>query len=294
MLDQRIRNFLVIAEMGSLSEAAERLGLSQSGLSRQLRLLEEHLGRSLFTRTGRGVVLNDVGKQLEAAARPAFEVIDATLAKLHSELGNAPESLRIAMVHTLSLYFLPTLLMQFCATHPGVNIYLLGRGSPDVVNLVDSGRVDLGFVYDVAVTIDGLTIDRLFEERMCLVHHRDRPVPVPTVDGPPWDAPLVTFPKHYALRRMLHRARLDQNVVAEVETVDTMLRLVACKLGACVLPDRIPDAELQSLDLDRKPLALPDLRRWVVCIRRGNAAPSPACQQLVALAKTWGSTHPAE
>ncbi|MCC7039188.1 MAG: LysR family transcriptional regulator [Burkholderiales bacterium] len=291
MLDQRIRYFLTIAETGSLSEAAERLGLSQSGLSRQLKLLEDHLGRPLFARTGRGVVLNDIGKRLDAAARPAFEAIDATLEMLRTEFGVVQGSLRIAMVHTLSLYFLPPLLAQFHASHPGINTYLLGRGSPEVVNLVGTGKVDLGFVYDVAVTIDGLDVERLFEERMCLVHHRDTAVDVPTDAGPPWSAPLITFPKYYALRQMLHRAQLDRHVVAEVETVDTMLRLVSCKLGVCVLPDLIPDSEFEHLQLERTPISLPDLRRWVVGIRRRDAKPALAGAHLMALAKAWRTTR---
>ncbi|MCC6868449.1 MAG: LysR family transcriptional regulator [Burkholderiales bacterium] len=287
MLDQRIRYFLTIAETGSLSEAAERLGVSQSGLSRQLKQLEDHLGRPLFTRTGRGVVLNDTGKRLEATARPAFAAIDQAVDLLRTEFGLVQGSIRIAMVHTLSLYFLPQLLAQFRHTYPAVNTYILGRGSPEVVNLVASGKVDLGFVYDVAVTIDGLDVERLFEERMCLVHHRDTPVDVPAHDGPPWTMPLITFPKNYALRQMLHRARLDRHVVAEVETVDAMLRLVSCKLGVCVLPDLIPDSEFDSLKLRYEAIGLPDLRRWVVGIRRADAIPSAAASHLMDLARAW-------
>src|SRR6185312_3690600 len=134
MLDERLRYFLVIAETGSLSKAAEAIGISQSGLSRQLRQLEDEIGRPLFMRTGRGVELNDIGTRLDRAIRPAFGTI----------------------VHTLSHYCLPRLLAQFHDRHPGVNTYLLGRGSPDVVDLVSSGKADLGFVYDVAVAVDGL------------------------------------------------------------------------------------------------------------------------------------------
>ncbi len=291
MLDQRIRYFLTIAETGSLSEAAERLGVTQSGLSRQLKQLEDHLGRPLFTRTGRGVALNDIGKRLEAASRPAFRAIDDALDTLRTESGVAPGTIRIAMVHTLSLYFLPPLLAQFRHAYPTVNTYVLGRGSPEVVNLVGSGKVDLGFVYDVAVTIEGLNVERLFEERMCLVYHRDTPVDVPVDDGQSWAAPLVTFPKYYALRQMLHRAQLDRHVVAEVETVDAMLRLVSCKLGVCVLPDLIPDSEFDRLQLVRRPIALPDLRRWVVGISRADAALPVASRHLMDLAKAWRGEH---
>lgn len=285
MLDQRLRYFLVIAETGSLSDAAEQMGISQSGLSRQLRQLEDDLGRPLFIRTGRGVELNNAGTRLERAIRPAFGAIDDATEMLRTEFGTMQGSVRIAMIHTLSHYFLPKLLAQFHKEHPGVNTYLLGRGSPDVVSLVKSGKADLGFVYDVAVTVDGLTIDHLFEEHMCLVHHRDNLTAVVPDGSQPWELPLITFPRYFALRQMLHRARLDRNVVAEVETVDTMLRLVSCKLGVCVLPDLVQDSELESMQLRRQPISLPDLRRWVVCIRTSDASPSPTCEALIRLAK---------
>lgn len=285
MLDQRLRYFLAIAEHGSLSKAAENLGISQSGLSRQLKQLEADLGWPLFVRTGRGVELNHAGIRLERSVRPAFNTIDQTLDMLRSQFGTAQGSIRIAMVHTLSHYFLPRLLAQFQTEHPGINTLLLGRSSPDVVELVRSGRVDLGFVYDVAVTVNALTIDHLFEERMCLVCHQDNKVAPPAQGQGPWGPALITFPKHYALRQMLHRSGLDRNVVAEVETVDTMLRLVSYKLGVCVLPDLMPDYELESMHLCRQPISLPGLRRWVVCISPHNTVPSPICRELINMVK---------
>lgn len=288
MLDQRIRYFLTIAETGSLSEAAECLGISQSGLSRQLKQLEDNLGQPLFVRTGRGVKLNPVGQELEKAVRPAFHTIDHSLDIVRSKTGALRGSITIAMVHTLSHYFLPKVLATLHSMHPSVNTLLLGRGSPEVVDLVRSGKADIGFVYDTAVTVDGLNIDRLFEERMCLVHHQDMPVDSLNDDEQPWSSPLITFPEYYAIRRMLHRAKLDNNVVAEVETVDAMLCLVSCKLGVCVLPDLMPDSELYSLKLRRQPIFLQDLRRWVVCISSLAMAPSPAGEALIDLAKKAG------
>lgn len=289
MIDRKIRYFLAIAGTRSLSEAAENLGISQSGLSRQLKQLEDYFGRPLFVRTGRGVVLNDTGSRLESAVRPSYEAIDQTIDILRAELGTLQGSVRIAMVHTLSYYFLPPLLAQFHDTFPDVNTYLLGRGSPDVVKLVETGRADLGFVYDVAVVAEELAVERLFEERMCLLHHRDWPVPVPTEDGQSWELPLITFPKYYALRRMLHRAKLDKNVVAEVDTVDVMLHLVSRKLGVCILPSLIPDWQFDDLRLTRRPITLPALRRWVVCITRTRSTPSPVCLTLIELAKSHAS-----
>ena len=60
--DRQLRYFLQIAELKSLSRAAEDLDQTQSGLSRQLAALEAHVGKPLFNRTGRGVELTEAGQ----------------------------------------------------------------------------------------------------------------------------------------------------------------------------------------------------------------------------------------
>lgn len=292
MIDQRIRYFLTIAEAGSISEAASTLGISQSGLSRQLKQLEDYFGRPLFVRTGRGVALSDSGFRLEAAVRSSYETIDQGIDTLRAGSGIVQGSVRIAIVHTLSYYFLPPLLAKFRDTYPDVGTYLLGRGSPEVVKLVEMGRAPLGFVYDTAVTADELAVEHLFEERMCLLHHEDFDAYPPLRAGTRWEFPLITFPKYYALRRMLHQAGLDRNVVAEVDTVDVMLHLVARKLGVCILPRLVPDWPFGGLRLTRHDIELPTLRRWVVCIRHRRTQPSRVCQVLIDLAKSYAAQLP--
>lgn len=77
---KQLRSFVHIAELGSLSRAAERLNLSQPALSRQLSLLEETLDTKLLERTGRGVKLTEAGQMLAERAR----VILSDLARLEA------------------------------------------------------------------------------------------------------------------------------------------------------------------------------------------------------------------
>jgi LysR family transcriptional activator of glutamate synthase operon len=141
--DRQIRYFLKIAEVRSLSRAAEDLDCTQPGLSRQLAALEAHLGRALFSRTGRGMDLTDAGRQLLEAVGPAFASIDGALRALRAQ-DELRGALRLASVHTLSYYFIGEVMAKFSQQYGMVSLSVMGRSSPDVVELVESGKADVG------------------------------------------------------------------------------------------------------------------------------------------------------
>jgi DNA-binding transcriptional LysR family regulator len=69
--------------------------------------------------------------------------------------------------------------------------------------------------------------------------------------------------------------------VAEVETIDAMLRLVASGLGDCILPSRIPDSLLHEHNLYKYPIKQPALQRWVVAILRADRDPQALTSRLL-------------
>ncbi len=263
------------------------LGLTQSGLSRQLAHLEAAVGQKLCDRHGRGVSLTDAGHKLQAAAQAAYDVIDNTILQLCEEQGVSQGSLRVAVIHTLSYYFMPDVVSRFMSQRPNANVSLMGRSSPEVVELVETGKADIGFVYDVAVASDAVEIVPLFDDVMTLIVSQNSPsVALEGVDLEAQRLPLVAFPAHYALRRMLHRKGLDTNVVAEVDTVDAMLRLVASTGGQCVLPDRVPTQLLENYGLSRVRITNPRLSRRVVAITKREKAQTALVKHILKIAQT--------
>ena len=170
---------------------------------------------------------------------------------------------------------------------PNANVSLMGRSSPEVVELVETGKADIGFVYDVAVASDAVEIVPLFDDVMTLIVSQNSPLAaLEGVDLEAQRVPLVAFPEHYALRRMLHRKRLDTNVVAEVDTVDAMLRLVASTGGQCVLPDRVPTQLLENYGLSRVRIINPRLSRRVVAITKREKAKTALVKHMLKIAQT--------
>lgn len=119
--DRLLRSFLRIAELRSLSRAADDLDQTQSGVSKQLATLEAQVGKPLFARTGRGVALTDVGKRLQEAIEAPYRAIDLAVEAIRDVHGIAQGTLRIAFVHTVNYYFLAEAIANFVGNYPNVN-----------------------------------------------------------------------------------------------------------------------------------------------------------------------------
>ena len=287
--DRQLRYFLRIAQLGSLSRAADELDQTQSGLSRQLAALEAHVGKPLFTRTGRGVELTAAGRQLQEQTAGAFDTIDRTLDTLRVREGITQGTVRLAVVHTLSYYFMSDVVSRFVSQHESVNLSLMGRSSPDVVDLVESGKADAGFVYDAAVASASLVCRPLFDDDMCLIVQEGSPIEEP-IDLTAQSPKLVGFPSHYMLRRMVHSAGITPHFTAEAETVDAILKLVSSGVGACILPSRIPDKLLVDYRLRKVAIARPVLRRRVVVIVKADKTLPPIVERLIDTAMDIAAT----
>ena len=278
-MDRQLRYFICIAELGSLSRAADALDQTQSGLSRQLATLEARIGQPLFLRTGRGVELTEAGKLLYDATQPAYRGIDLAVERMRHQ-GVTQGTLRLAAVHTLSYYYTADLVAGFVSAHPSVNLSIMGRSSPEVVALVESGKADLGLVYDSAVDSGTLESCPLFDDDMALIVRHDSPLSGPQ-DLAALSLRLVGFPPHYALRRMIQSAGLQPDFAAEAETIDAMLRLVSSGVGDCILPARIPDKLLDDYGLRKLPVARPLLRRRVVAVTQAGKPRTPLLKEFL-------------
>ena len=273
--DRRLRYFLTIAALGSMSRAAEDLGISQPSLSRQISALEAFIGKPVFDRTGRGMVLSDTGRELHRMIAPAFQLIDNTLAKVRDVSPGAQSSLKIATVHTLTYYFLGHLVSAIASEKGDANLHLMARSSPEVVDLVSTGKAELGFVYDSAVACPGLVSVDLFNDDISLIVRVDDASFGDAVNI--WAQPLrlVAFPEHYALRKMLDHSKLDFIISAETDTVDAALEFVSAGIGLCLLPRRMPEQLLRDHQLRKVAITGGTLARKVVAIHRDGYKLSP-------------------
>src|SRR5215510_5853128 len=116
----RLKYFLRIADEGSINRAASVLGIAQPALSRQVRLLEEDLGVTLFRRTARGVQLTEEGERLRATTVAPLRQLELAMRYAGSPLARVERGLHIGLPPTAACFLSVPLLDSLSAAFPKV------------------------------------------------------------------------------------------------------------------------------------------------------------------------------
>ena len=138
--------FCTVARCGSLSNAARELYVSQPAISQSMHRLEYTLGCTLFTRTSRGISLTSEGRMLYSYADKAVSLIAAAEDKLNRMRTLQSGGLMIGASDTLCQYFLLPYLEKFHSEYPDIQLQVTNRTTPDTVELLKVGKVDIALV----------------------------------------------------------------------------------------------------------------------------------------------------
>jgi LysR family nitrogen assimilation transcriptional regulator len=163
-----LRYFQVVAEYGSYSRGAEWLRISQPAVSRQIRRLEDELGRKLFRRIGQGVTLTEAGRVLQERAQAAFRTLDQARAEIRGAPAGPTGTVALAVPPAAGRWLVPPLAERMAKAMPGVQLRVLGGFSGTIDEWLVRGRVDLALAHD-PLPRKGFSITPLAEEEVCLV-----------------------------------------------------------------------------------------------------------------------------
>lgn len=136
--------FVAVAQAGSVSRAAENLGLSQSAMSNALMALEEQLDIQLFDRVGKSVHLNELGRQLLPRAADLVERANEIESMLHGRKGFG--QIRVGAGLTIGNYLATLVVAAFLDRHSGCRVHLDVRRSPAIIDAVAALELDLGLI----------------------------------------------------------------------------------------------------------------------------------------------------
>lgn len=305
---QPLRCFVTVATESGISRAAEKVNLSQSAVSLQIKHLEDSLGISLFDRTSKGLVLNANGEALLPFAKSCLDDLEAFGAAAERIAGTARETLRIGTILDPEFTRLGSLLGALARTNPGLVVELHHGTSDDALARISRRELDAGFYLDARdhpeptgpAACDASGRPQRFD---VLVLQQF----VYRVAAPPgWEAkvlgkgwaqlaqlPWLATPAASAHRRLLapvfERLRVEPRRSAVANQESLTLDLIGAGAGLGLVRDDVVRREGASRKLVIADAVHLDCVMSFVALR-GRAESSPLRQTWDALREIWGAS----
>jgi DNA-binding transcriptional LysR family regulator len=139
----KLAPFLVVAEAGTIHEAAKRLHMTQPALSRMIKVLEETCGYQLFARSRTGVSLTDAGKELLSYAKMTLKELENLESKLQAPTNQLAGHIRIGTYESLAQYLWPDFLHHMQSENPALAISLRTSSEVQQSELLSRGEIDI-------------------------------------------------------------------------------------------------------------------------------------------------------
>jgi LysR family transcriptional regulator, regulator for metE and metH len=229
-----------IASTGSVTRAAERLHLTQSALSHQLRDIESRLGIQLFLRLGKRMVLTPPGERVLGAAKRVLDEIGRAEEDLKLMSQNGKGVLRLCTQCNTGYHWLPPLLQSFHRKYPGVDVQIMVNATARPIEALLDGQIDLAVVTS-DVTDKRLRSVRLFDDELVAVVAPTHPFAKRSSIEPDDFAEehliIYTDDRHdsYTFTRILGPAGVEPARVSQVPLTEAILELVKAGLGVSVM-----------------------------------------------------------
>jgi len=164
----QLRIFQVAAKVQNFTRAAEALFLTQPGISKHIKELEEYYGTRLFDRLGKKVVLTQAGEILYAKTEVIFNMIDQLKVEIDELQGMSRGTLNIGASITIGVYILPEILGRFRSLYPNIDIRLDIILNRQVAEMVINNTIDFGFL-GAPVIDDRLRLDTFSQDELVLI-----------------------------------------------------------------------------------------------------------------------------
>ena len=266
---RQLRTFTLVAELGSLSSASDRLRVAQPALSRQVKLLEHELQVELFVRTGRGMVLTAAGRVLLERTAGLVRQIEQVRDDMRSTAGAPCGNVALGLVPTVSNVVSARLARTVARELAGVSLRIVESYGGHLVEWLHRGELDLAIIYGPATDLH-LAVQSIGHEEVVVV-------------GPPgcglaargavemgWvlQQRLILPSYSHGLRALVEQAAARRgrtlDVVMEADSYRVLTSLVEEGLGFSVLPPSAIRAEIRDARLEVAAIVRPAVTRELV------------------------------
>ena len=160
---RQYRYFVVLAEELHFARAAERIGIGQSNLSREVKALEQQMGLRLFYRTSRRTELTAVGERFVEAARRVLAAEEHARLAIGELRRSTKEQLRLGICERVASARISTVLAAWRGANPAVELRVVSRSGRALIDEIENGLLDAG-ITAMQVTEPGILIEPLWSD----------------------------------------------------------------------------------------------------------------------------------
>jgi DNA-binding transcriptional LysR family regulator len=233
--------FRAVAEEGSFTRAAERLHVSQSAISRQVKLLEDELGGVLLHRGGKRATLTPPGELMLRLANRVHRDVQDVLGQISETRELRRGTLTLAGGMTVCMHLLPRLLKRYRRRYPGVELKVVSGSMDTLLGLLRAHEVDLALL-TLPLLDDDLAVVPVLKEEMVVVTAPGHPLSKqrwvdPHALGP---VPLILYEAGSNSRRvqdqLFDEDAMPKKVAMETENVEIIKAMVGAGLGVTLIP----------------------------------------------------------
>lgn len=291
-----------IAELGSLTRAAERLRIAQPSLSRQMRLLEDELGVTLFTRGHRGMQLTEAGEALRAQISGPLRHIGHALYEIRSLPTETTGTVILGMPPTVAGVLGEALVARVGQAASRISLQIVEAQSGHLLEWMKRGDLDAAILY--GPTPAGLNATRLLDDEVVLVGGPELAARESIDFKALAEVPLVLPSDPHGLRIAIEtaatKARVRLTILAQVDSLGLTRRLVASGKANTLLPRVAISEELARGALIATPITPRLDRQLFVAMQSSAESPRAILQveqivrsEVAALVKTgaWPSAR---
>ncbi|WP_165462499.1 nitrogen assimilation transcriptional regulator NAC [Atlantibacter sp.] len=246
---RRLKYFVKIVDIGSLTQAAEVLHIAQPALSQQVATLEGEMDQQLLIRTKRGVTPTEAGKILYAHARTILRQCEQAQLAVNNVGHTLSGHVSIGLAPGTAASSITMPLLQAVRNElPDVLVYLQENNGSQLNEKLLGGQLDMAVLYD-RTPVAGISSQPLLKEELFLVGTRECPgqqVDLTSVAGM-----NLFLPRDYcAIRKRVDEAfalrRLSAKIIGEIDSISTLSAAIASGMGVTVLPESAARALAQS------------------------------------------------
>lgn len=250
-----LRAFLLVAESGSFSLAAQKLHLTQPAVSKRVAQLEEQLDTQLFDRIGRHVSVTEAGAALLPHARAVLRDLLAAEQSVRDLAGEVGGQLKLATSHHIGLHRLPPVLSHFSSHYPKVHIDIDFMDSEQAYDLTLRGEVELAVVTLAPEELPHIVAQQVWPDPLDFMVQAGHPLTqhaqldLTALSDVPAVLPGLNTYTGQIVKRLFEQRGVPLTVSMATNYLETIRMMASVGLGWTILPRSMADATLATLPI---------------------------------------------